>query len=267
MDDTRQLQKSLPAELQQALGNADVQRVRGGCSGVHLYLVSNACQPDRYLKIASREIHRDLRPEAERLRWLWHKLPVPEVYYYGEDAGRQFLYISGISGIDTSSDAARAQPLLAVRLLATGLRLIHSVDAHECPFDHRLDVTIEAVRQRIALGLIDEHDLSTGCQGRSVLAVFDELLATRPTHEDLVFVHGDYCLPNIMVSFQEQRVTGFVDWGDAGVADRHQDLALCQHSIKRNLGSQWVEPFFAAYGLSDVDEGKVRFYKLLNEFT
>ena len=38
---------------------------------------------------------------------------------------------------------------------------------------------------------------------------------------DLVFTHGDYCAPNILVGAAPlHTVTGVVDWGYAGVADR-----------------------------------------------
>jgi Aminoglycoside phosphotransferase len=40
-----------------------------------------------------------------------------------------------------------------------------------------------------------------------------------PLHEDLVLVHGDYCLPNILLSpiDGELQVTGLVDCGRAGI--------------------------------------------------
>ena len=42
----------------------------------------------------------------------------------------------------------------------------------------------------------------------------DDLLRKRHDEEDLVFTHGDYCLPNVIIDGEE--VAGFVDWGRAG---------------------------------------------------
>jgi aminoglycoside 3'-phosphotransferase-2 len=68
------------------------------------------------------------------------------------------------------------------------------------------------------------------------------------------------------VIFQGLQVTGFVDCGRAGIADRYQDLALASRSIESNLGSRWSEAFFVNYGLPDPDGSKLDFYRLLDEF-
>jgi aminoglycoside 3'-phosphotransferase II len=62
------------------------------------------------------------------------------------------------------------------------------------------------------------------------------------------------------------RVSGLVDCGNAGIADRYQDLALCARSVADNLGPEWVPALFARYGVEHVDEQKVAYYQLLDEF-
>ena len=100
--------------------------------------------------------------------------------------------------------------------------------------------------------------------GRSARDLYSEVLRSRPTQEDLVFTHGDYCLPNVTIA--GDTVSGFVDWGRAGIADRYQDLALCARSIGANLGPEWVPALFGNYGLSIIDDQKLSFYELLDEF-
>lgn len=77
--------------------------------------------------------------------------------------------------------------------------------------------------------------------------------------------HGDACLPNFMLD--GAAFTGFVDCGRAGVADRYQDLALICRSIEYELGAQWLAPFFRHYGLDTVDQARLNFYRLLDEFS
>ncbi|HHV41510.1 MAG TPA: phosphotransferase [Clostridiaceae bacterium] len=96
--------------------------------------------------------------------------------------------------------------------------------------------------------------------------MYDESIRTRPLDEDLVFTHGDYCLPNIVVS--NDNLSGFIDLGRAGVADRHQDLALAARSLRHNMGSQGsglTSLFFHEYGIRHIDSQKIHYYILLDE--
>ncbi len=52
-----------------------------------------------------------------------------------------------------------------------------------------------------------------------------------------MITHGDYCVPNIV--FDRGRLSGFVDLGDLGVADRWHDLAVATW----NLGPGWQNLF------------------------
>lgn len=91
-------------------------------------------------------------------------------------------------------------------------------------------------------------------------AALAELERLRPAVEDLVVCHGDYCPPNVLIA--GARITGFVDVGELGVADRWWDLAVGSWSITWNLGPGWEELFLHAYGV-DRDRGRVAFFRLL----
>lgn len=82
--------------------------------------------------------------------------------------------------------------------------------------------------------------------------------------EDLVFTHGDYSLPNIIINGGS--ISGFIDLGNSGVADRYYDLAVAEKSIIRNFGKEYVELFFAHYDIEDIDYKKIRFYQLVEKF-
>ena len=41
--------------------------------------------------------------------------------------------------------------------------------------------------------------------------------------EELALSHGDYCLPNVF--FKDGKVSGFIDLGASGVADKYLDIA------------------------------------------
>ena len=78
-----------------------------------------------------------------------------------------------------------------------------------------------------------------------------------PEKDDPVLIHGDYCLPNVMLD--NWQFSGFIDVGCGGIGDRHIDLYWGCWSIQYNLkDSRWCSRFLDAYGRQDVDPEKLR---------
>ena len=50
------------------------------------------------------------------------------------------------------------------------------------------------------------------------------------------FVHGDFCLPNILA--KGDQVSGFIDTEAAGIGDPWMDYAWCIWSFEYNLGTK-----------------------------
>ena len=242
-----------------------------GESRAQIFRLYDSAGPVSYLKIepcvddGTRQ-QETLASRAERLRWLVDRLPVPQVLVYHEDLAHRYLLTTAIPGEDIATLATETDTDtgLLVHLLGEGLRQVHSVPIGDCPFDHRLTAEIARVRERVALGLVEEDNFEPEWLGLSAERLFDMLLDSIPSDEDVVITHGDYCLPNILIDGDQ--VSGFIDLGAAGVGDRYRDLALAQRSLLRNCGPGWDEAFFAAYGLAEPDEGKLIFYLMLDEF-
>lgn len=76
----------------------------------------------------------------------------------------------------------------------------------------------------------------------------------------MVVCHGDYCLPNVMIA--TGRVVGYLDLGEAGVAERRRDLAVATWSVTWNVGPGFEDLFLDAYG-TDWDVPRRDFYRLL----
>ena len=95
--------------------------------------------------------------------------------------------------------------------MAKGLNMVHSIPIIGCPFKRTLDLQIKLVQERINNGLVHEENFDVIRKGRTVQNLFEELVATRPISEDVVFTHGDYCLPNIIIKGTE--ISCFVDLG------------------------------------------------------
>ena len=70
-------------------------------------------------------------------------------------------------------------------------------------------------------------------------------------------IHGDYCLPNILL--ENWQFQGFVDVGAAGAGDRHFDLFWGIWSLGFNLRTdRWRDRFLDAYGREAVEPELLR---------
>ena len=70
-------------------------------------------------------------------------------------------------------------------------------------------------------------------------------------------IHGDFCLPNIMLD--DWRFSGFIDLGNSGASDRHIDLFWGAWSLWFNLKTdKYTDRFFDAYGRERIDKHLLR---------
>jgi kanamycin kinase len=70
-----------------------------------------------------------------------------------------------------------------------------------------------------------------------------------------VLVHGDYCLPNVLVS--DGALSGLVDVGAAGLGDPRQDLAAGVWSLQYNFGPGYAREFLEAYGAAPMTDQEI----------
>ena len=254
---------NIPEKWREQFPLALIEQQAIGESRADVFRLRRDNGPDLFLKAEPLVEHAELADEIERLHWLQQQgLPAPVVLDHMQENHHHWLLMSAMPGQDLASSSALSAAQV-IDVLATALRTLHQVPVAQCPFDHNLEQRITVAREHVDAGLIDGTDFDDERLGRSVRDVFAELLATRPATHDLVVTHGDACLPNFMAA--DAHFSGFIDCGRLGVSDRYQDLALAARSVERNLGREWVRPFFELYGV-EPDEQRMAFYCLLDEF-
>ena len=70
-------------------------------------------------------------------------------------------------------------------------------------------------------------------------------------------LHGDYCLPNIMLN--NWQFSSFIDLDTAGIGDRHVDLFWGMWSLNFNLKTdRYCERFLDVYGRDIIEPEKFR---------
>ena len=259
----------LPPSLHHHVADAEWEEVTFGYSGARVFRLTRAGQLPCYLKMVPMgPLRRELRAEREALVWLRGRLPVPVALAYAEDAedaGFTYLLLSEVAGI-MSCDAVFADDIPAIaRLLGAGLRQIHALAYSSCALDQRLERKLALAAENIAAGLVDEADMDEHEWTGNPHGLLRWLSEHRPATEDLVFTHGDYCLPNVLINAERIGISGYIDLGRAGIADRYQDLALAARSLTYNFGPGWEPLLWEAYGLGAVDSAKLDYYILLDE--
>ncbi|HEX8737393.1 MAG TPA: APH(3') family aminoglycoside O-phosphotransferase [Pyrinomonadaceae bacterium] len=257
------LQISLPAPLARMISGYTWRQNNVGFSPSKVFRLDAENKDALYLKIAPRTLAHSLLREKMKLEWLENRLPAPEVLFFAAGESADYLLLSAISGTDASDASLKTDIPRVIEQLTNGLKTIHALPIEDCPFDERNDCKIEPARELVAKNLVDEDDFDEINLGKTAACLFQELIENKPADEDSVFTHGDYCLPNVI--FENKRLSGFVDWGNAGIADRYQDLALLTRSVIYNFGAEYEELVFKIYGI-EPDWEKIRFFRLLDEF-
>jgi len=70
-----------------------------------------------------------------------------------------------------------------------------------------------------------------------------------------VLVHGDYCLPNVLVT--GGKLSGLIDVGQTGLGDRRVDLAAGVWTLQYNFGPGHAREFLDAYGVASMTDQEI----------
>jgi kanamycin kinase/aminoglycoside 3'-phosphotransferase-3 len=221
------------------------------------------------------KISRTSENEVKALAWLEGKLPVPKIIESETRDGYSYLLMSRLPGEMACSHNSLKNMEETVKALARGLKMLWAIDISGCPCSNVVSEKLIQAQYNIENDLVNKNDFNPetfGPEGfKDIHDLYAYLDSNRPK-EDFVFSHGDFCLPNVFVS--GGHITGYLDWGNGGVADRWQDIALCVRSMKYNYmqcagHDDSVYETYRALLFQELDlapdEEKIRYYILLDE--
>jgi aminoglycoside phosphotransferase len=255
----------LPRFKDPVLCSLRAEEVRVGLSGARVFrLYDEADRPVAVFKGVPPDrpdLARDLDGEISRTAWMARfGLSTPRVLEREsrEDGPPRWVVSTHLPGVAAHEpETARAHPRL-IELLAEAARTIHAseVGAVEV-FRERLEENLERARERVAAGLVHRSWRGSRYAGtdpaRALAEVERRVGRAGPLPE--VVTHGDFCLPNVLVTADGG--WGLVDLGQAGVADPHRDLAAMVGSLLSPLNPQFgqadADRFLDAYGRDRVD--------------
>ena len=257
----------LPEEIKDLIGNESFCYDNVGMSDSTVIIFR-----DKILKIQT--LSEESEHEYQIMKWLQDKLPVPKVLAYEKDEGKNYLLITKLPGEMSCTDLHKKNPGQLVNLLAEALKMLWKVDISDFPYVHGLEEKLQMVKNNVQNNLVDMDNLEPETFGENGFEspehLLNWLMSNKP-EEEPVFSHGDFCLPNIFLS--GDKISGYIDLGRAGTADKWQDITLCYRSLLHNFKGKYsgkeyqgfrADGLFEKLGIVP-DWEKIRYYMLLDE--
>jgi aminoglycoside phosphotransferase len=250
---------NLTSKVLNFIENSNLDEIKIGCSDSQVVRIEKE-HLTYYLKIAKKGM---LTSEYEKLKWLEGKLKVPKVVLYDNSIDTEFLITEEIPGMMLCSEEYEKNIDKSLKIIAEAFKNIYSVCINDCPFDVSISYKLSLVEENLRNNLIQEENVS-----KEVLDKFESLenilkfLKENKFESELCFSHGDTSLPNIFAV--ENNFSGFIDVGECGIADKWFDLAICERSIKRNYGEEYISKFYEELNIIP-DREKVDYYLLMME--
>ena len=176
-----------------------------------------------------------------------------EVLEYASEADADWLLTARVKGEDCTHATYLSEPRRLAELLGTQLRQLHEMDASDCPVQDRMGEYLALAQENCRAGRYDLSYLSGAERSRSVEDAVYILSKGKQFLKNEVLLHGDYCLPNVMLDAWQ--LSGFIDVDHGGVGDRHVDLFWGAWTLGFNLGTDRYRDYFLdAYGRDRIDQ-------------
>ena len=203
-----------------------------------------------------------LAREAELTRFFHSKGLATEVLFYRSESGegtlqKDFLLTRRVPGEDCTHADYLADPKRLCDLWATLLRSLHETPAEGCPVPNHTARYLQTAEEGYRIG---RYDASLFPDNWGYASPEEAIAVVRNEGHLLradTLLHGDYCLPNVMLD--NWRFSGLIDLGNGGVGDRHVDLFWGAWTLFLNLKTDaYRDRFFDAYGRDKIEPDLLR---------
>jgi kanamycin kinase len=247
--------ESLPEAIQYYMHKAQISDSSCSDTAKTLFIEGSA---RAYLKI---DKEGKLARERIMTAWMHNYGLTPKVLEYASENGMDYLLKEALEGEDGISWHHKENPQRLAAVFGESLRLIHALPKENCPFQNRTIEMLEEADSNAKQKHCDMDFIPEGIEHAYAILSTSKLLAG-----DDVVLHGDYCLPNIIM--HDYRLAGFVDLGYGGVGDRHWDLFWGIWTLKYNLKTEkYKDTFLDAYGRETLNLDKLELCRLLAGLT
>ena len=238
--------KAYPKSLQEIIKNS---KVYDSSSSPEARVIFIDKEDGFFLKTAPKGM---LRKEAEMTEY-FNKLGLSaSVLEYLSDE-EDFLLTNKIKGEDCTYFEYLNNPERLCDLMAENLYKLHTMSFEGCPVMNRTEEYMKTAEHNYLRGVFDSSFISEKLNFADKDDVWRFVKANESVLKADTLIHGDYCLPNILLN--SWKFSGFIDLGNGGVGDKHIDLFWGAWTLAYNLKTdKYRKRFFDAYGRKNINE-------------
>ena len=233
--------------------STNIEEVTIGCSDSKVYKIRKKSKI-YYLKIA-----KHLSKESISIDYLKDKIRVPEKVFYEKYNGVSYLLTKSLDGIMLCDNYFDNHIIEGINIIVEAFNALYNIDCSDCIIDETIPVKIKRIEENI--NNIKNSDIKKEILDRfhTKEAILKYLKGNMPK-QIIGFTHGDMSLPNIYAS--NGHFSGFIDTENAGLCDIYYDIVVCEMSIERNYGKEYIDVFYEKLGI-EKDEFKSDYYRIL----
>jgi len=198
-----------------------------------------------------------LKTEAAMIHFFHEKSLGPQVLSYLTAFDQDWMLTRRVPGEDCTFGKYLNDPKRLSELLALRLRSLHEQPFDGCPVPDRMTSYIDTVEQNYRLGMYDKSLFPDNWGFSCAEEAIAQARRCASQFRSNVLLHGDYCLPNVIL--RDWQFSGFIDVGNGGVGDRHVDLFWGIWTLYFNLKTTaYTDRFISAYGRELVNPEMLR---------
>lgn len=240
----------IPQDIRRYISDADIYD--SSCSSeARVYFIDKG--DGYYLKCSGAGM---LKTEAEMTKYFCSKGIGTEVLEF-ITSDRDWLLTAAVAGEDCLHEEYLANPKRLCDTIAFELRKLHETDCSGCPVPDRTADYLAGAERNYITGNYDKSNFPDSFGYRSAKEAYEVLTAEKGALQSKVLLHGDYCLPNIILD--NWKLSGFIDVGFGGVGERHIDIFWGVWTLWFNLKTdEYRGRFLDAYGRDKVDEAVLK---------
>ena len=202
-----------------------------------------------YLKVSNH-----LSAESIRLEYLNGKINIPEKVFYEKYNGMSYILTKEVKGIPLSDEYFINNPMLGIDILVDVFNHLYNIDYSDCILDETIDNKIKYIETK---NIKLNDDLIKRFHTKESLIKY--IKGNKPK-QIIGLTHGKLTLNNIITI--DNKFSGLIDVGFSGLCDIYYDLVMCEMSIEKYYGINYVDVFYDKIGI-EKDEFKSDYYRLL----